>query len=404
MSTYGVTSLGFLRKTQLQILADIETDELTLVATNLDVSPDSVVGQLNGIFSRQLGIGWEQLELCYHAFDPDVAEGRLLEMLGKLTGTFRRGSTASKVILNCTLDNGTVLTPLVAYAETEDKPDIRWTVSSIVHPSGFTAPSSGVFPVTFVSEQLGEIEGFAGTINVISTPITGWKGVVNPDDAEIGLLTDLDPAFRVRRETELATIGSATIRAITANVSQAFGTQIQTLVVFENDGDNVDSRGLLPHSVEVLIFDGDVPTVDNNALAQVIFDSKAGGIHTSGSSSGTANALVNGVEATKTVLFSRASQLPVYLEIDLIKKPGAPYPGDAAVAQAVVTAANAYFGPGDFIIDERLKTFTMEVVGVKDVSAIRLGLTVAPTNQDNIPISIRQIGRFSTSHVVINAA
>ncbi len=396
---FGVTTTGFSRKTVRDIIAEMEADELALIADDLDLDPDQLVGQLNGIFARQLGIGWEQLEFCHNGFDPDAAEGRLLEMLSKLTGTFRQGDTFSTVTLICNLDNGTELVTEETFAATDDHPDVRWTPVE-----DYTATADGPVSILFRCEQLGPIQGFAGTINIIATPTTGWNTVVNPDDAELGLRTDDDNALRARRVKEIATIGSATVRAITANVVQAFGAKIQTLVVFENDGDNVDSRGMLPHSLEVLIFDGDIPAVDNDELAQVIFDSKAGGIHTSGNTSGTAVALVNGLDADKEVLFSRAEQLDMYLEIDLVKKAGVPYLGDAAVKQYVATAANAYFGPGDYIIGERIHAFAMVCAGVKDITAVRVGFTALPIATDNIPISIRQIGRFSTSRIVVNAA
>jgi uncharacterized phage protein gp47/JayE len=401
-TVYGVTPQGFRRKTLIEIVDEIEVDELAEIANDLDVSAEAVVGQMNGIFGRQLSIAWEQLETCYHGFDPDATEGRLLEMLCKLTGTYRHGETASEVVLTCDLDNGTTLLPGVHFASIEDKPDIRWTPSKVLYPSGYTAVGDGLKPVTFVAELTGPIVGLAGTINVISTQLTGWKTVVNPDDAELGIRVDNDPGLRARRERELATIGSATVRAITANISQAFGDKITNLTVYENEGDNVDDNGLPPHCIEALIFDGDVPSVENNALAQVILDSKAGGIQTSGNTTGTATALVNGVESTLGVKFSRAAQLPVYLIINLVKKLNVPYLGDAKVAEYVATQGNAYFAPGDEIIEDRIRAFVLACAGVKDITSVFLGLSANPTASDNIPITIRQIGRFSTSRIIVN--
>jgi uncharacterized phage protein gp47/JayE len=396
---YGATPQGFNRKTIEIIVSEMEADELAGIATDLDLDPDQIVGQMNGVVGRQLGIAWEALEDCYNAFDPDVAEGRLLEMVSKLTGTYRRGDTASEVTLVCGLNDGVVLVPGTHFATIEDHPEIRWT-PKVQH----TQVGAGSAPVVFQCELLGPIEGLAGTINVIGTPITGWNSVVNPDDAELGLRVDLDPALRARRERELATIGSATVRAITANVAQAFSAQITNLTVFENENDLTDSRGLPGHSIEVLIFDGDVPTVSNNALAQVIFDSKAGGIATSGNTTASASALVNGVESTLPVRFSRASQLPVYLIISLVKKPGMPYAGDAVVKATVAEQANAFFAPGEEIVEDRLRSIVMSVTGVKDIASIKLGFAPSPTGEVNLPITIRQIGRFSTSRIVVQSA
>lgn len=406
MTVYGVTPQGFVRKTQQNIIAEMEADELSGIATDLDLEPDQIVGQLNGIFGRQLAICWEQLAICYNSFDPEAAEGRLLEMLCKITGTFRRGETASEVVLMCNLESGTTLVNGADFANTDDHPEIRWTPSLVEYPSGFTAPSTGVHAVTFVNEYTGPIPGYAGTIKTINKAHTGWNSCVNPDDAELGLRVDGDSALRVRREREIATIGSATVRAMTANVSQAFGDKITNLTVYENESDVADTSVTPPrpaHSLEVLIFDGDIPTVDDDDLAQVILDTKAGGISTSGTSSGTATGLINGIESPITIKFTRAAQLPVYLIVTLTKRLGVPYAGDAAVAEYIATQANAFFGPGDEIVEERLSAFAMACKGVKDILSLKLGFAPSPTGSANLPITLRQIGRFSTSHIVINS-
>lgn len=396
-TTFGVTPQGFQRKTIEDILGEIEADERADIADDLDVSTASAVGQLNGIFARQLGIAWENLEVCYHGSDPDGSEGRLLEMVSKLTGTFRRGNTPSQVGLVCNLDEGTVLSANEAFAAIEDQPDIRWTPLAT-----FTAASDGSHTVTFVSEQTGKIEGFAGTINVIATPITGWNSVVNPDDAELGLEVDKDPDLRQRREREIATIGSATVRAITANLWQTFVKDLQSLTVFENETDVPDANGLPPHSVEALIYDGEVPSIANNDIATVIMGSKAGGIRAFGTSSGNATVIINGVTTTKVVGFSRPAQLLVYLIVDLKKiVPG--YVGDTVVNEYIATQANAMFSPGEEVIALAIRAMPLDLAGIKDVTSLRLGLSASPAGTINLPVTVRQIARFSTSRIIVNS-
>jgi hypothetical protein len=65
------------------------------------------------------------------------------------------------------------------------------------------------------------------------------------------------------------------------------------------------------------------------------------------------------------------------------------YVGDTKVKQLVADACNAFFGPGDFVIQERVSAFTMACAGVSDVLAVRIGLTPVPASSDNIPINIR---------------
>ncbi len=398
MVTFGVTPEGFRRKTEEDILAEIEDDQRTEIAEDIDVSTDQVLGQNNGIITRQIGMVWEQLEKIYHGHDPEVSEGRLLEMVSKLTGTYRVGAQPSEVVLSCNLDDGTTLIAGEHFAAVKDKPDIRWTPLE-----DFTAEDGDDdYDVTFVSELKGPVEGFAGTITAIATPIVGWNSVTNAEDAELGDVVEEDPDFRVRRERELATVGSATIRAIKANISQAFPDDLEDILVFENEDDVTDSEGRPPHSVEAVLFDGEVPSIDNDAIAKVIYEtSKAGGIQSYGNETGEVIENVNGQENTVEVAFSRAEQLEVYLEVDLTT--GAGYVGDDEVKQTLATKGNARFTTGKTVIESVLSAYAIALDGVEDVVEIRLGFAPSPVGTANLPVGIRQIARFSTSRITVNS-
>ena len=397
MPTYGITDEGFTRKTQLVILDEIQQDQLADIADDLDVSTDQPLGQCNGIMSRHLGVAWEQLEELYHSNDPDAATGRALENVSKLSGTFRRGSTPSEAVLTCNLDTGTTLINGEAYAALADQPDVRWTPSLTLYPDGYTAASDGPQPVTFVSEELGPIEGPAGQISVIATPIVGWNSVVNAADAELGLNVDTDPELRLRRERELATVGSATLPSIEANVSQAFPDDLQHLRVFENETDLTDADGRPPHSIEVLIFDGVVPSIDDDELAQVIAESKAGGIQSYGSESGNATVTQNGEEVIKPISFNRAEVLEVYVVYTLDVDDD--YAGDAAVKDYVATQGNAEYAPDDEVIALFVRALPLAVKGVKDVLSFGIGYAPAPVGTTNLAVGVRQIARFDTGRI-----
>src|SRR5690606_39481376 len=92
MPTFGMTPDGFVPMTETDILARIEADQRSEISDTLDVSDESLLGQLNRIYARHLGIAWEALETAYHGFDPDRAEDFLLTALAKLTGTVRERS------------------------------------------------------------------------------------------------------------------------------------------------------------------------------------------------------------------------------------------------------------------------------------------------------------------------
>jgi hypothetical protein len=222
---------------------------------------------------------------------------------------------------------------------------------------------------------------------------------VNPEDAVLGSAGDADPALRLRRERELATVGSTTVRALTSALSQAFKDSLQGLIVFENDTDLVDADGRPPHSVEALLYDGDIPVIANDAIAQVLYDNKAGGIPTSGNQTGNAKALINGVETTKPVPFSRTTLVSIYLDFTITRL--ASYVGDAALKDYVATQANKIHGPGGEVIALVVRAMPLALLGVKDVVSMRLGFAPAPVGVVNLPIGVRELARFDTSRITV---
>lgn len=89
MAKYGLTSAGFRVKSFSAIQTDIHNDLLTKVDPKLNLSGDSVIGQLTNIFSHHLSELWQEAAELYHSLDPDVAGGSALDSLSSLTGTKR---------------------------------------------------------------------------------------------------------------------------------------------------------------------------------------------------------------------------------------------------------------------------------------------------------------------------
>ena len=89
MVDFGVTDQGYVLPTQQQLLALMVADETSTINPNADTSSDSVLGQINGVVTRQLMIAYEGQQTAYSSNDPDVVEGFIQTNLCKLTGTPR---------------------------------------------------------------------------------------------------------------------------------------------------------------------------------------------------------------------------------------------------------------------------------------------------------------------------
>lgn len=396
MTVYGPHAGGFRRKPVTAILDDIRASQWAEISASLDLSTVSPLGQNNGIFANELGIAWEILEICYHAFDPDAAQDFLLTSLSKLSGTLRRGSGYSRVPLTVELDIGTELLSGVHYAAVDGDSSSLWTPQE-----NFTAPSTGFHEVVFRAENPGPVPAQVGTITVRHTAVLGWNSVTNATAPELGREIDTDEELRARREAQLTASGSATVDAIKADLLEL--DEVESCRVFENSTDAVVD-GMPPHSIEAVIFDGEVPAADDDEIAQIIWDNKAAGIQTIGDESGTA---VDAEGDPQTVNFTRPSVEEVYIEIDVEVGIAAKYAaagGDAALAEFLVSNLKELHGVGTDVKWRRVDSLAFqfgEPGVIADVTGFRLGLTPSPVGTGNITISPRALASFDVSRVTV---
>lgn len=81
---YGVTPQGFERKRLPEILADLEAANIATFGPGVIQTPQSPLGQINGLHADLSSLLWELAEAVYQANDPDQAEGANLDRVGKL--------------------------------------------------------------------------------------------------------------------------------------------------------------------------------------------------------------------------------------------------------------------------------------------------------------------------------
>lgn len=84
MADYGVTPTGFSRKPLLTLLDEIQSKAKEVFGEGVIQTPESPLGQLNGMFASLSSTAWEIAEATYQSYDPDQAEGVRLEQLGRI--------------------------------------------------------------------------------------------------------------------------------------------------------------------------------------------------------------------------------------------------------------------------------------------------------------------------------
>ncbi len=400
---YGVLPEGFVIKPLTQIQADIVA-RLTAASEwgpGIDYGSTTPEGQIIGAIASEVAEVWELGYVVHTSGDTEGALGVPLDQVLSLAGSARQGEQASTVVCTLSLDAGTTV-PAGSLISVDGRPDIQFELDEDV-TNGTASPAD--FPGAFTCTALGPINVLADMLTVIDTSVSGWTAVTNPSAAVAGRYTANDIEFRQRNADERAAAGSTTTSAIRAalldtETNPDFET-IEKVLVLENKTDATDANGLPPHSVEAIIDDGAVPSVDDDAIAQVIWDhGAAGGIDTYGNTLATATDS-EGVE--HAIYFSRVTRKDVYLVLTVETTSRFPVDGLTKVAQALVTAGNGYDVEDD-VIALYVRAAALTVTGVTDVPDFALGFNPFPTADENLVIGYRERATFSTDRVTVTEA
>lgn len=450
---FGVTPQGFSAETLAQVQADLQAALQAQFGQDIDLSAQGPFGQLIGIFAEREATLWQLGQAVYSAAYPDTASASQLDDLCSITGTVRlpaTKSTDSAVLLGTAgtvVPSGTVVatTPSgVQFATTATATiaalaawagsttygvgalatnDAGKVYSATAITTGISAVSGGptgtgtviidggvtwryvgisaaAVAVSTAATLTGPLAAPAGSLTTIVNPVSGLAAVVNPLDAVLGTNQETDAALRLRRLLNLSAQGKSPVAAVAAAISKVSG--VFSVQVFENPGDVVDGAGRPPHSLEAVVLGG-----TDSDVATAIWQSKAAGIQTAGSS--TQNVTDPSTAVVYPTKFTRPTSVPIYISVTLT--PGTTYAGAAAVKQAIVDYANGLvtalttqvFGPGQKVYAAPLLAAILDRVGgILDIASVFIGIAPAPTTSTPITIAYNQIAGFDTSRILVN--
>lgn len=452
---YGLTEAGYVRRTLNVIKLGLEARFRAEIAQELPLLPQSQMGVAIGIFSELMDELDAGAEAVYLAFDERSATGAALENLGAITGSTRRQASPSTVVVTATGDEGTVLpgqravsvpatgarfvtaaddevtlTALPAWqashayalgervttsvggaARAYQVVDAGASAAAGPGPAGTgpTVVDGGVVwrylgeggaaaDVTAECTVTGPVPALAYTVTGIETPVSGWRSVVNVQDAVLGANRETDAEYRVRRRQELRGLGRSSVDAVRELLlDQELVPGVRAVTVFENDGDEVDADGVPPHALEALVEGG-----EDQAIVDTLWFAKAGGIATHGTTVGTAE---DSEGVSHTVRFTRPTILPIYITATVQVTPDAP--ADDAQAKAQLAASLLAYGDalpsGLDVVKKKAEgalTGGDDVKGwVFDVPSFLIGVAPDALGTANIPVTTRQRADFDTGRI-----
>lgn len=441
----GLDADGFTIERFAEIREGINEQMRASFGPSIDVSDGSIEGVTIAIVSERIAEVWELAEAVHNATDPDSATGAAQDQLCALTGTEREAARASTVTLTLTGTTGTVVDSgsKASTSDTEEEFETladgtlvavsAWVLSTAystlgtrrknggnvyqltgagtsASSGGPTGTSDSITDGTCVWRYLGAGDGAvdvaakavdtgplvatSGSITNIETPVSGWDGVINVLDADVGADIESHEDLRIRREVELATPGSAPLDALRAELLDVDG--VTSVTIFENKTDTTDADGVPPHAVECLVLGGEDQDIFDRLHSAV-----AGGIATSGTETGTATDSAGNVHA---YAFSRPDEIEIYVALTIVKVSGEyPEDGDDQVKAAIVAFGDAQ-RTGKNAVASAISAQAFKVAGVLDVSVCYIGTAPSPVTSTTIAISPRQLATFDTSRIDVTAA
>jgi hypothetical protein len=448
MTTYGVTSTGFVKKTLEVIKTEIEAALRASLGDGINLLSTSTFGQIVGIIADRESSIWDVQEEVYASQYPQSASNQSLDNVAAYTGVTRLAAKSTIVSVQCTGTPATVIaagkqvsndvevvfelaTAVTIAAATAWAATTAYSVGNIVTndsniyvcttagtsagAGGPTGTTDGIADNTvvwnFVGDGTGNVLGSFAAVNTgptqcvagaidtedskgqIETPVAGWEDARNLIDGVVGRNLETDAELRLRRNALLASTGNATLDALIAKTGAV--TNVTQSIAFENTTDATDVDGLPPHSFECIVKGG-----ANQDIIDAIWDTKAAGIQSYGSVSGTA---VDSIGNSHTVYFSRPTDKPIHVIINVTTNP-LTYPsnGDDQIKAAVKAFGDTYI-IGEDVITTQLYSTVFAISGVEDITKLWIGLVDPPTGAANITIAKDELATFSTTDIDVTS-
>lgn len=232
--SYGVTLLGFVKKTLDVIVSEIQDDERDSISSTLNFLATSVFGILNGIVGDKFRELWDVQEAVYRSAYPDSASGEALDQVCSITGVQRLPATKSTVTLDqLFLDNGTTI-PVGSKVSVGPTGANFVTTAAVSNATGYP----GTFSTTAEAEETGPTNGYAGTIDEIQTPILGWnaKAALTCAVAETYTLNGLTLTIKVDRGSEQTVTFASANPVSAANAASEIQAQVTGLSAVDAGG------------------------------------------------------------------------------------------------------------------------------------------------------------------------
>jgi uncharacterized phage protein gp47/JayE len=192
MPDYGVTTLGFVRKSYEDVVASMEARARSLFGDDIDLAEGSPVGDWNKLNAFEFAENWELAEDVYHSGYAHTADGESLNGVAKSSALKRRPATKAIGVVRFTGEPGSEILQGTFVSTANPRIQFRTTTAA-------TVGTGGTVDVAIEAIEAGSNGNLmANAITEIINPASGITAVTNPEATTVGRDIETDAEFRDR--------------------------------------------------------------------------------------------------------------------------------------------------------------------------------------------------------------
>ena len=185
----GLNENGLTIKTLSEIQEEIDEALKSIFGDQINTLPQSIFGQLKGIFSERESLIWELAEGIYNSQYPDTAQGTSLDNIGAITALPRFPADASQVIGQALFGTPATVVPIGTFFSVDGDSTIKLSTQAEVTLGAGTdevqdidfsgVPTSGAFTLQFEGEDTANInwDDDAAAVQIALNALSGLSAV-----------------------------------------------------------------------------------------------------------------------------------------------------------------------------------------------------------------------------------
>ena len=407
------TTEGVVLPTDAEILSGRQTDIDTAFGGGVNQALSTPQGQIASSDSAIISDKNSAIAYVANQVDPQYAEGRFQDAIGRIYFMTRNAATSTVVIATV---GGLAGTYIDAGALALDTSQNVYQLLGAV-----TIGSDGTVSAEFSNVATGPIACAAGALTQIYKSVSGWDTITNAAAGILGSDVESSQEFELRRQNSVALNSHGTTYAIYANVYAVSG--VLDCYVIDNPSGVTVYKGttnfpLAPHSVYVAAVGGTA-----SAIAQAIWNAKDGGCSYSAYPDYPSGSTVPGEGSVETeivydtrydspqpaygVSFVRPTSTPVYFAVTVQNSSSLPSNYVALIKAAILAQFN---GKNDntpakiasMVLASKYYGAVLSAVSGVTLVSILVGLT-SPATLYDVTMGIDQEPTLDTSNISVVA-